>query len=991
VNRDPNSALIAQLRQNVYELQKDIIMYKKTLMTNNIDLPKDIVVSNEEMQSEFSNRDLRSKALSSPGPSPNKRGMSSSGIGAPGTMLSGREIMEFEYQIRELKIEASKRDKTLRQLEVDLDMAKDEVEDTGVKYYACQRERDLLKIKCERLENFIKDAGLWNEAEMEQQNELQENNEIKLVEEYQEAIEEYKRTNDDKEKKLRNLLSENEALSKKSKEDCDLLQNKVLSCEKLKRDLANLEKENIKLQKKIKVSPTDKHSSRMLAARDGKSGYINQKEQRRDGLRAIMKHGRKIKKHQEWMSKELGNTIENFNEMFINNLSLSLTQIFVDKDKKKKAEMTQEQTDIEEDEEEEEEADTVFEVEVVNQQVSDVLKAHQVDLSAHIEGDHQNSSQANSNEYDGYQEEAKNEVDTEEVIDGVINENNEANVKDKEMQEQLHEQEKAVIKIEGSLQEREKLLLAVKESHKLMQNSLLEEMKKEYFQKVKEMEYEIEKLKTDHKLSLRGVTSQGAKNSMQMQYTQKMSNLEQKLKLYKVKEKEQKKMEKECLKKSNKIRVLENDVEKMKTQKVTLNRKLKEYDEKYKKWKNAKGTELLKLKKVGVHKDREISKLKREKRRNEMLAQRHAADIKTLKKKNKDDEIAHRKQQVSQKKALKNASIANSNGKRGGKKKIKSPAKKEDSSVPVEIGKVRQWIEANVEKMVTIKHLQKDLYTFEEKKQHVENEIEDEQKYYSEISIKKEKALLRKSKLRISNDEGEALMIEKEIEEYDAILNKNQENIEVLEDKIEFYNKKIINLETAIEDVNGEEIVGLNLDQVNSVNNAKTLLIAFFNIVLEVKVQRFELEETLVDQHNSMKELEKELKILRESKRTMELEFNRALQKREEEYQELESQLMLEADARVDETKLQMNTNAGLTSLEAKRLEKKQHGKNFSTKTYEDSKRKLSKMMSELERKLVVEEKRNMSMHNIVDQSKAEKEQYKQKYMILRKKIKEDE
>jgi hypothetical protein len=63
----------------------------------------------------------------------------------------------------------------------------------------------------------------------------------------------------------------------------------------------------------------------------------------------------------------------------------------------------------------------------------------------------------------------------------------------------------------------------------------------------------------------------------------------------------------------------------------------------------------------------------------------------------------------------------------------------------------------------------------------------------------------------------------------------------------------------------------------------------------------------------------------------------------------------------------------------------------FSTGAYEDSKRKLSKMMAQLERKLVKEEKKNVVMNNIIDQSKAEKEQYKQKYFNLKQKLRTDE
>ena len=53
INRDPNSALIASLRQNVFELQRDIIVYKRVLISNELEIPDDVEVSPEEMKLEF--------------------------------------------------------------------------------------------------------------------------------------------------------------------------------------------------------------------------------------------------------------------------------------------------------------------------------------------------------------------------------------------------------------------------------------------------------------------------------------------------------------------------------------------------------------------------------------------------------------------------------------------------------------------------------------------------------------------------------------------------------------------------------------------------------------------------------------------------------------------------------------------------------------------------------------------------------------------------
>ena len=395
--------------------------------------------------------------------------------------------------------------------------------------------------------------------------------------------------------------------------------------------------------------------------------------------------------------------------------------------------------------------------------------------------------------------------------------------------------------------------------------------------------------------------------------------------------------------------------------------------------------------------------MKREKRKNEMLAQRKTAELNILKKRQKEDEIARRKEAVKKKRAVKSTTTAsrlnvNKRFKNKAKTKVtknnepqEQVSKIEPKSDPIDIEKVREWIEANVEKLVTLKHLQKDLYEVENKKRTVETEIDEEQRYYSEISIKKEKAIMRKGKLNINTDEGESLQIEKEVEEYDYILKQNQENIESLEDKISYYNKQIIQLEQAIEQENHNEIKGLNLTKINSVQSAQTLLIAFFNVILEVKIQRVELEEKVVEQHMSISQLERQLKVLKDSKRTSEIEFNKALQKREKEYRELEAQILQEVEAGANDQKLSSNSSEGLTALEAKRLERKKNEQHYSVGAYEDSKRKLSKMMSQLERRLVIEEKKNVAMANLVEQSRAEKKQYKQKYNNLRQKMKREE
>lgn len=77
-----------------------MISYKKLLVNNNIELPTTFQASNEEIKSEFG----EAKTNFSPG----KKN------GGANQAVSGRQMKEFEYQIREYKIEGGKKDKKMK-------------------------------------------------------------------------------------------------------------------------------------------------------------------------------------------------------------------------------------------------------------------------------------------------------------------------------------------------------------------------------------------------------------------------------------------------------------------------------------------------------------------------------------------------------------------------------------------------------------------------------------------------------------------------------------------------------------------------------------------------------------------------------------------------------------------------------------------------------------------------------------------------------------
>ena len=93
--------------------------------------------------------------------------------------------------MRDLKIEISKKDKILLDCQIELDLAKEEVCSNGIKFSQVQKERDLLKLKNEKIMKILRENDLIPEEEGKDK-ELEETKEIKLIEEYHEKLESFK-------------------------------------------------------------------------------------------------------------------------------------------------------------------------------------------------------------------------------------------------------------------------------------------------------------------------------------------------------------------------------------------------------------------------------------------------------------------------------------------------------------------------------------------------------------------------------------------------------------------------------------------------------------------------------------------------------------------------------------------------------------------------------------------------------------------------------
>lgn len=132
------------------------------------------------------------------------------------------------------------------------------------------------------------------------------------------------------------------------------------------------------------------------------------------------------------MSQGLDHTIQHFNEMFINNLSQSFSQVFI-KEKSTSSQSTKLDDPIQE-KENEEDMEEFTPIAVIDE----------------------------PDTFEDVQE-----------IEKVLVDDAETKEKSKEMAESIKEQEQAVVKIECSLSEREKMLEVVKDLKAKMENNLL--------------------------------------------------------------------------------------------------------------------------------------------------------------------------------------------------------------------------------------------------------------------------------------------------------------------------------------------------------------------------------------------------------------------------------------------------------------------------------------------------------------------------------------
>lgn len=102
----------------------------------------------------------------------------------------------------------------------------------------------------------------------------------------------------------------------------------------------------------------------------------------------------------------------------------------------------------------------------------------------------------------------------------------------------LQQHELQIVTLEGDLKNKEALLSAIKESHKMMSGNLLEAMKNEYHKKIQQFQTEMQLLEQERVESLKKADTVQQKSKLEEAYKKKLKELEDKLKEAKQKDRE---------------------------------------------------------------------------------------------------------------------------------------------------------------------------------------------------------------------------------------------------------------------------------------------------------------------------------------------------------------------------------------------------------------------------------------------------------------------
>jgi len=482
-------------------------------------------------------------------------------------------------------------------------------------------------------------------------------------------------------------------------------------------------------------------------------------------------------------------------------------------------------------------------------------------------------------------------------------EENEEDKLEKEFDTNSQRHRKEMLLVDGNLNEKEELLKSMTQNQILLEKSLMDEMKNQYYKKVMLMEQEVKALEKqrDEALSkVSGAMVDNDKNKVITTYKQKISELETKMKDFRKKEREQQSLMKLVESQRNKIVHLDDEIKKIKTQKMQLHKKVREETEKFEKWKASRQKELLEAKKNNVEKDMMISKLRTEKKKQELIYKKKADEMLA---KYMSKELLFQIQSESGKTPMASTPSAR-------KKKTISLNADESGFFGVDDSQMaasateeaaKQLIDYCTERLLENLRVSYRVEKEEESLRKTEEELDQERNKYAELMLKRDRIELERQGSVTDLDSEQAL--ETKLQEFDLEMNEVYTHIETLEAKLDFQLAKINEYTDNLSrkpSVSPEQLLLHNDKIIKNPNNLKIVLRCLFGKHIGANLEIVKLQEKNSQQIVDMIEMRKRIEEAEQKARFNELQYEISLTKLTKEY-EKSQQLLLVKEQTFDE------------------------------------------------------------------------------------------
>ena len=366
----------------------------------------------------------------------------------------------------------------------------------------------------------------------------------------------------------------------------------------------------------------------------------------------------------------------------------------------------------------------------------------------------------------------------------------------------------------GTLKEKEELLKNITENNMELERDLLDVMKNQYHQKISNLEGELNVMigevkkiegQRDKALSQLNHTQGDVRNRdvedknrvIVVNYKNKIGLMENQLKEFKKKEKDQQNLQRLVQNQQNKIHDLGSEINSIKQQKIQLNKKYREEMDKLEKFKTLRNKEKIDWKKKELEKELQINRLKTEKEKMCVMM------------KKKDEEIVNNKKSQELFRNLCNKDFNNNQQNHGNfqqdfkglglrryatRKNSKIIEEKEGFFMEFDGNEenITMLLEKLQEKMLIIMGIGEKILNEQCELKRTEQDLELELKKQSEFLLKREKIDLDIEEN--ANDFEEEAGFQTEKIELESHINENNMRVENLEDKIEFLKGKLNDL-----------------------------------------------------------------------------------------------------------------------------------------------------------------------------------------------------